>query len=273
MRGHAIAFPIKFNLSPFALTYLKNIRVLDAAQNTETSSIIWMHTLAIGYSPLYLSENADGIKQDWPRIPLPNSKALLSASASLGKHVAALLDTEGQVPGVTFGKIRPELRKLAVITKTVGGNINLNAGESALTVGWGHGGKDGITMPGKGKVVERDYTTEEKIAIEEGAKAFGLTLEQALAHLGETSCDIYLNETAYWKNIPRKIWDYTIGGYQVIKKWLSYRERDLLGCALTAEEIIEVTNMARRIAAIILLEPELDDNYLKAKNNSYAWRR
>ena len=30
-----------------------------------------MHALAIGYSPAYLSENADGIRRDWPRIPLP----------------------------------------------------------------------------------------------------------------------------------------------------------------------------------------------------------
>jgi hypothetical protein len=32
-----------------------------------------MHTLAVGYAPDYLSENADGIRQDWPRIPLPES--------------------------------------------------------------------------------------------------------------------------------------------------------------------------------------------------------
>ena len=34
-----------------------------------------------------------------------------------------------------------------------------------------------------------------------------------------------LNESAYWRNVPEKVWDYTIGGYQVIKKWLSYREQ------------------------------------------------
>ena len=32
-----------------------------------------MHTLAVSYAPDYLSENADGIRQDWPRIPLPES--------------------------------------------------------------------------------------------------------------------------------------------------------------------------------------------------------
>jgi len=42
----------------------------------------------------------------------------------------------------------------------------------------------------------------------------------------------------------------------VIKKWLSYREQELLGRPLKLEEVTEVTHMARRIAAILLLEPQ-----------------
>jgi hypothetical protein len=83
--------------------------------------------------------------------------------------------------------------------------------------------------------------------------------------------DIYLNDTAYWAAIPDRVWDYTIGGYQVIKKWLAYREYALLGRALTIEEAREVTNMTRRIAAIIALEPALDANYRTAIGDAYAW--
>ena len=39
--------------------------------------------------------------------------------------------------------------------------------------------------------------------------------------------DLYLNDASYWRNVPARVWDYTIGGYQVIKKWLSYREAKL----------------------------------------------
>jgi hypothetical protein len=141
----------------------------------------------------------------------------------------------------------------------------------ALTVGWGHAGKGGVTMPGKGKVVERDYTPEELDAIKAGAEALGLTFEQALMHLGETTCDVYLNDVAYWKNIPAKVWSHTIGGYQVMKKWLSYRERALLGRSLTSEEAREVMNIARRVAAILLLEPALDANYAAVKQAIYSW--
>ena len=80
-----------------------------------------------------------------------------------------------------------------------------------------------------------------------------------------------MNEVAYWRNIPAHVWDYTIGGYQVIKKWLSYRERTMLGRAFTPAEAREVRDMARRIAALILLQPELDANYAAVKANLYAW--
>ena len=75
----------------------------------------------------------------------------------------------------------------------------------------------------------------------------------------------FLNDSACWRNVPEKVWDYTLGGYQVMKKWLSYREFELLGRALTPDEAREVTHMARRIAALILLQPELDKNYQTVK--------
>jgi len=105
------------NLSQTARDYLNALKLPDPDKDAETAGLIWMHALAIGYAPGYLSENADGIRQDWPRIPLPNDKKLLLASAALGSQVAALLDTESPVPGVTEGTIRPELKLLGGIAK------------------------------------------------------------------------------------------------------------------------------------------------------------
>ena len=67
------------------------------------------------------------------------------------------------------------------------------------------------------------------------------------------------------------MWSYTLGGYQVMKKWLSYRERTLLGRALTLAELTEVMHMTRRIAALLLLQPALDANYQEVKAVSYVW--
>jgi hypothetical protein len=74
-------------------------------------------------------------------------------------------------------------------------------------------------------------------------------------------CDVYLNAVAYWSNVPANVWTYTLGGYPVMKKWLSYREHKLLHRSLRPDEVREVTAIARRIAAILLLESALDANY------------
>ncbi len=136
------------NLSPAARAYLTALGIENPDADAETAGLIWMHALAIGYSPAYLVENADGIRQDWPRVPLPAGKETLLASAELGRQVAALLDTEQGVTGVTAGTIRPELRSIAPIARVGGGGLDPDAGDLAVTAGWGHGGKGGVTMPG-----------------------------------------------------------------------------------------------------------------------------
>ncbi len=78
----------------------------------------------------------------------------------------------------------------------------------------------------------------------------GMTEEGA--GLGETTFDVYLNDRAYWRNVPAAVWNYKLGGYQVLKKWLSYRERNILGRPLLPEEVEHFTDTARRIAAVLL---------------------
>ena len=93
---------------------------------------------------------------------------------------------------------------------------------------------------------------------------------QAFALLGESTLDVYLNAHAYWRSVPERVWEYTLGGYQVIKKWLSYREEPLLGRRLKIDEVREVSAMARRIAAILLLEPALDAHYAGVKQATFT---
>ncbi len=95
--------------------------------------------------------------------------------------------------------------------------------------------------------------------------------EEALACLGATTFDVHLNEEAYWANVPAKVWAYSIGGYQVIKKWLSYREYALLGRPLSAEEARSLTETTRRLTALRLLEPALDANYNAVRTETYPW--
>ena len=213
------------NLSGESAAYLARI----AAEPAD----LFFHALAVMHSPAYREENSGALRQDWPRIPLPKEKADLLASAALGRQVAALLDTETPVDGVTTGNIRADLKDIAVFHRADGNAADPSAGDLDLTAGWGHGGKGGVTMPGRGKTAPH----------------------------GTDALDIYLNDHTCWRNVPQAVWDFTIGGYQVIKKWLSYREKTLLGRALTVEEVRYVTEMARRLAALLALQPALDANY------------
>jgi len=247
---------IRGNLSHTVRSYLEALSIGDRDRDAVTAGLIWMHALAIGYSPAYLEENADGIRQDWPRIPLPGSKEGLLKSAELGRRVAGLLDTEKGVDGVTTGKIDPMLKDLGVIRKIGGGGLDPTRGELEVTAGWGHPGKGGVCMPGKGKY---------EVRVQKDAK-----LKKAF---GEETLDVYLNEVAYWANVPRCVWDYYIGGYQVVKKWLSYREKVMLGRGLKVEEADYVTEMVRRLAGLTLLQEALDANYRRIKGATWAWPR
>jgi hypothetical protein len=203
--------------------------------------------MAIGYSPAWLDDNGDDIRQDWPRIPLPDNALLLRASAAIGARVTALLDPETPVPGVTAGTINSALALIAV-PSTQGGRA-MSEHDRAVTAGWGHSGRGEAVMPGRGKLVERDY------APDEAAAAINSDT------LGERTFDVFLNDSAYWRNVPAAVWNFSIGGYQVLKKFLSYREVSLLGRPLTPAEIRYVRDVARRLAALRLMGPELDANY------------
>ncbi len=235
------------NLSSAARTWLAALGLPDPDRDRDIAVLPWHHALAIGYAPAWLSDNEDGIRQDWPRIPLPGSAERLRASAALGARLAALLDPDAPVEGVTAGAIAPELRMIAVPTMQGGGAMT--EADRAVTAGWGHAGREGVVMPGRGRIATRDYTEEEAAT----ADAAGL--------LGARTHDIFLNAAAYWRNVPQQVWSFHIGGYQVMKKWLSYREQRLLGRALTPAEVRHVRDMARRLAAVRLLAPALDANY------------
>ncbi len=266
------------NLSDAAAAYSTGLKVKP--------DTLFYHALAMLHSSAYRNENSGALRQDWPRVPLPKSREALLASAELGKQIAALLDTETPVQGVTAGIVRAELVKIAVVTRL---NEKLNL---TLTAGWGHAGQNGVTMPGKGRLETRAFTAEEAasfgartVPVRSGhasgraselsapsfsADALRAGTSRAPSELGPATHDIFLNEAACWQNVPAAVWNYTIGGYQVIKKWLSYREYELLGRPLTPDEAREVTHMARRIAALILLQPELDRNYEAVKAHTVS---
>jgi hypothetical protein len=196
---------------------------------------LFFHILAILHSPRYREENAGALRQNWPRVPLPIKPATLAEGAALGRDLAALLDTEHGVAAVTGLKLKPELKGLGELTSTLGDKAK--GGTLEITARWGYLDKRGSVMPGSGHV-----TT---------------------SSVGEGFVDVHLNSGMKWKNIPQAVWAYTLGGYPVLKKWLSYRDIAVLKRPLSSDEAETFTQLVRRIAAILSLHPALDEYYQK----------
>ena len=207
---------------------------------------LFYHVLAMLHDPAYRSANAGALRMEWPRIPLPGwgdgesdgVAGALARSAARGRELARLLDPDTPIPAVTDGALRPGIATIAVPATVAGRNMTRE--DFAVTAGWGHSGSGNAVMPGQGRAVERAYTSPERTA-----------LGDAVPILGRTTFDICLNGSAFWRNVPGAVWTYKLGGYQVLKKWLSYRERGVLGRALTLQEVLHFTDVARRIAAIL----------------------
>ena len=228
------------NLTPAAQRYLDRLGL-----GVED---LFHHALAVLHDPAYREGNAGALRMEWPRIPLPGwpdgdapaAADELAASAARGRELAALLDPETPVPGVTSGTLRPELAAIAVPSTADGHNMAVD--DFALTAGWGHFGTADAVMPGIGRSVARDYNPTEREALGNAADA-----------LSDSTLDIHLNDKARWSNVPAAVWNYKLGGYQVLKKWLSYRDKNILGRNMHPEEVRHFTHTARRIAAILML--------------------
>ncbi len=169
---------------------------------------LFHHVLATLHDSAYREANAGALRMEWPRIPLPgwpdggdgDAAEELARSAARGRELAALLDPDAPVPGVTQVPLRPETADIA-IPATAGGR-NMAGEDFAVTAGWGLYGQGDAVMPGKGRAVQRAYTLDERAAIGD-----------TMTVLGETTFDIWLNANAFIRNIPAAIWYHNLGNY------------------------------------------------------------
>jgi hypothetical protein len=168
--------------------------------------VLFLHAIAILYSPQYRRQNSDALRLDWPRIPLPMTREALNSSVRLGRRLFELVDAEAPVRGIHQGPVRTELATIATISREGGGRLDPEAGDLTVTARWGYRGQAGAIMPGPGRTIERDFSSSERSALEAWSNPLGLTLDDDFAPLGRTTYDIYLNDRAYWRNVPAAVW-------------------------------------------------------------------
>jgi hypothetical protein len=124
--------------------------------------------------------------------------------------------------------------------------------------------------PGTGKIKTRDWSAAEKTALTLGFESLSIPNLRGFEVLGR-AIDVYLNANTHWRAVPEAVWELHIGGYQVVKKWLSYREQSILGRPLNKDEAREVTGIIRRLTAIVLMTDELNANYVSVRDSPYSF--
>ena len=88
----------------------------------ELSEHLFYHALAVMHAPAYRDDHAEYLAEDWPRIPLPETKEMLTAGGALGKRVATLLDPLSDAGGLLsdygdFGRFAGDLAGELTVTK------------------------------------------------------------------------------------------------------------------------------------------------------------
>ena len=104
----------RLNLSGAARSYLEGI-------NADVMDLVY-HVIAVLHDPIYNQHNADALRAEGPRIPLPGwpdrghdgAAEELARSAARGREFAALLDPDTPVLGVTQAPLRPEIAVISV---------------------------------------------------------------------------------------------------------------------------------------------------------------
>jgi hypothetical protein len=257
------------NLSARAREWLATLSPVSPDEDAAFGDAPWFHAVAIIASPAWLAHNQAAILGGWPRIPLPAGLDVLQASASLGRRVTALLDSEQTVPGVTTGALEAPFGMVGRLSRLGGGT--LSPGELAVSASWGRGGSGAPVMPGAGRTTGRaSYDEGELAQLASAAAELDEDVSALVTRLGPP-IDVWLNDVAYLKCVPTSVWEFTIGGYQVLKKWLSYRDFEVIGRPLTIPEARDATGIVRRLTAVVLMQASLDASYVMSRDATFTW--
>ena len=205
---------------------------------------------AVLHAPSYQAEHKSALAADWAHLPIPKDVKFLDRLVVAGEQVTRLLDSgrdAGDVIKAILGADRA--RALGPLKRIDGQQVRPDDLKVTVTF-WGGG---------KGRWIPRVYTADELPATEFGNA------------WGDRTGDLYINDDAYFSNVPELIWHYELGGYPVLKKWLGYRQADRRdGKPLTDDERRWLREVIQRIAALLALGPSLDALYQEVGANAFT---
>jgi hypothetical protein len=201
---------------------------------------------AMLHAPAYQSEHKSALSADWAHLPIPKGRELFMRLVDRGEQVVRLLDANRDASEIIDAVLGHERSAaLGPLRRADGGHVRPTDLKVSVSY-WG--GSRGGWKP-------RAYTAGE------------LPLEA----WGERTGDLYINDEAFFGNVPEMVWAYQLGGYPVLKKWLGYRQADRRNeHPLTDEERRWFRQIIQRIAALLALGGELDTLYQEAAADAFT---
>jgi hypothetical protein len=204
---------------------------------------------AILHAPAYQFEHASALSADWAHLPIAKDRKLFDRIVEAGEQIVRLLDANRDASSTVESVLGHERASfLGAMRRRDGGQLTQDDLKIAITY-WGGG---------KGQWRPREYLEEERPA------------ENWAATWGQRTGDLFINESAFFSNVPEAVWTYQLGGYPVLKKWLGYRQSDRRGGPLNNEERQWFRSMIQRVAVLLALGPALDALYQEASVNYFT---
>jgi len=191
------------------------------------------YAYAVFHSPTYRERYAEFLKIDFPRLPLTSDRELFKALAEKGEELVGLHLMES--------------RKLNHLVT-------------------------GFPVPGSDRVEKVRYVeqvTEEKKVPTDASPASVRVSNRRLPLVFEHQTRVkiqpkpkpkptgrvYINKTQYFEGIEPEVWEFRIGGYQVLQKWL----KDRKSRKLSFDDLFHYQKIVVALKETIRLMGEIDD--------------
>ena len=180
---------------------------------------IFHYIYAIFYSPTYRQRYAEFLKIDFPRVPLTSDRKLFAALCRKGTELVSLHLMES-----------PQLSQFVTKYEQKGDHL-------VEKVRWEETAADKNVRATKKK--------------EKGK------VGQTFLSANQPTGRVWINKTQYFEGVPKQVWEFHIGGYQVCEKWL--KDRKKAGRKLSADDIDHYQKIVVALNETIRLMREIDD--------------
>lgn len=195
--------------------------------------LIMAYVYAILNSTTYRQRYTEFLRLDFPRIPLTRDEALYSRLSDLG---ARLIDLH---------LLKAQALEASGVSYPVPGVNEVEKGYPKFVLDSRFRGKDAAQTHLRGNDTAQQYPLEKDEILH-----FVQNDEQGR---------VYINPTQCFDSIPLEAWNFHIGGYQVLEKWL----KDRRGRILTAADREHYRKVVKAIVETVRIMGEIDQTINK----------